>query len=144
MLDEATAALDTETEPHIQDALTTLGHGRTMLIIAHRLSTITLADQILVLHEGQVVERGSHEDLLAKKGRYANMWKRQIQAEKAAKQARASLNRAERLKAGDSSPDQSGDEHLHHINGFGHSRGASSSSNLAFGTNVGEKPAGHP
>lgn len=152
MLDEATAALDTETEQHIQDALTTLGHGRTMLIIAHRLSTITLADQILVVHEGQVVERGSHDELLQRKGRYASMWKKQVRAEKVAEQARALKDRADRLKAqagdgasGESSPNQSEDEHVHgHGRGFAHSRDASSSSNLASGPISGGKPAGHP
>lgn len=77
LLDEATASLDTDTEEHIQRSLATLSHGRTMLVIAHRLSTITEADRILVLHEGQVVESGTHEELLDMKGRYAGMWKKQ-------------------------------------------------------------------
>jgi ABC-type transport system involved in Fe-S cluster assembly fused permease/ATPase subunit len=84
LLDEATAALDTTTEEHIQQALFALSRGRTMLVIAHRLSTITTADQILVLHGGQVVERGTHEELLAMKGRYAGMWRKQIRAQQKA------------------------------------------------------------
>jgi ABC-type transport system involved in Fe-S cluster assembly fused permease/ATPase subunit len=98
MLDEATAALDTETEQHIQSALETLGKGRTMLVIAHRLSTIMRADQILVLHGGRVVERGSHEVLLAKKGRYETMWRKQVEAQEAAKEARILKDKAERLR----------------------------------------------
>lgn len=98
MLDEATAALDTETEQHIQEAFTTLAEGRTMLIIAHRLSTITHADQILVLHKGKVVERGTHEDLLEKNGHYASMWKKQIRAQRAAEQAKLLKDKADRLR----------------------------------------------
>ncbi|KAJ4299932.1 ATP-binding cassette-type vacuolar membrane transporter Hmt1 [Kalmusia sp. IMI 367209] len=98
MLDEATAALDTETEQHIQEAFTTLAQGRTMLIIAHRLSTITHADQILVLHKGKVAERGTHEELLEKNGHYAAMWKKQIRAQRAAEQAKALKDKADRLR----------------------------------------------
>ncbi|KAF2138341.1 uncharacterized protein K452DRAFT_234434 [Aplosporella prunicola CBS 121167] len=98
MLDEATAALDTETEQHIQEALTTLAKGRTMLVIAHRLSTITRADQILVLHEGRVAERGTHDELLVRKGRYAGMWKKQVRAQRAAEEARVLKDKAERLR----------------------------------------------
>lgn len=99
LLDEATAALDTETEEHIQEALKTLARGRTMLVIAHRLSTITMCDQILVLHEGRVVERGTHSDLLAiKGGRYAGMWKKQVRAQKAAEDAKALQAKADRLR----------------------------------------------
>ena len=98
LLDEATAALDTETEEHIQEALTTLSRGRTMLVIAHRLSTITRANQILVLHEGKVAERGTHEELLAKKGRYAMMWKKQVRAQRAAEEARLLKDKADRLR----------------------------------------------
>ena len=113
LLDEATAALDTETEQHIQTALDQLSQGRTTLIIAHRLSTITTADQIVVLHAGKVVESGTHEELLARKGRYNNMWKKQIKAQRAAEQAKAMTDRAEQLKneaQGDESASQSEDE----------------------------------
>lgn len=98
MLDESTAALDSETEEHIQEALLSLAKGRTMLVIAHRLSTITMADQILVLHQGRVSERGSHDELLAAKGRYATMWKKQVRAQRAAEEARVLKNKADRLR----------------------------------------------
>jgi ABC-type transport system involved in Fe-S cluster assembly fused permease/ATPase subunit len=99
LLDEATAALDTNTEEHIQSALQTLAQGRTMLIIAHRLSTITMCDQILVIHDGQVVEAGSHNDLIANKsGRYASMWRKQVRAERAAHEAKVLSDKAERLR----------------------------------------------
>ena len=77
LLDEATSALDTKTEEHIQNFLATLSNGRTMLIIAHRLSTITSADLILVIEEGQVVESGTHEELVKMQGRYSRMWRKQ-------------------------------------------------------------------
>jgi ABC-type transport system involved in Fe-S cluster assembly fused permease/ATPase subunit len=98
MLDEATAALDTTTEQHIQEALTHLARGRTMLVIAHRLSTITRADQILVLHKGRVAERGTHQELLEMKGKYANMWEKQIQAQRAAEEAKVLKDKADRLR----------------------------------------------
>jgi ATP-binding cassette subfamily B protein len=74
VLDEATSALDTHTEQEIQAALKTVSARRTTLVIAHRLSTIVDADEILVMEHGQVVERGTHEALLAAQGRYAGMW----------------------------------------------------------------------
>ena len=98
LLDEATAALDTETEEHIQEALQTLAKGRTMLVIAHRLSTITECDQILVLHQGRVAERGTHTELLALKGRYSGMWRKQVRAQKAAQEARLLKDKADRLR----------------------------------------------
>jgi ATP-binding cassette subfamily B protein len=78
LLDEATSALDTETEQSIKEALAHAGHGRSVITIAHRLSTIAEADQIVVLEQGEVVERGRHEELLAKGGRYAQLWDRQL------------------------------------------------------------------
>ncbi|MGB7262233.1 MAG: ATP-binding cassette domain-containing protein, partial [Albidovulum sp.] len=77
LLDEATSALDTQTERDIQDSLKAMGEGRTVITIAHRLSTISDADRIVVLEQGEVVEEGKHEQLLAKGGRYAAMWARQ-------------------------------------------------------------------
>ena len=110
LLDEATAALDTETEEHIQEALTTLSMGRTMLVIAHRLSTITMADQILVLHEGRVAERGSHQELLDMKGRYASMWKKQVRAQRAAEEAKVLKDKADRLRRESRSGEHAGHE----------------------------------
>lgn len=83
LLDEATSALDTETEQNIQTELKGLGRGRTVLVIAHRLSTIADADQIVVLEAGEIVERGSHDELLALQGRYASLWYRQESEEAA-------------------------------------------------------------
>ncbi|KAI0195090.1 hypothetical protein EV127DRAFT_332567 [Xylaria flabelliformis] len=97
MLDEATSALDSHTEQQIQSRLANIGRGRTMLIIAHRLSTITHADQILVLNQGTIVEKGTHEELLELNGKYASMWNRQAKAEKAAEDARAAFRKVEKL-----------------------------------------------
>jgi len=80
ILDEATSALDTATEQEIQDALDMISRDRTTLIIAHRLSTIINVDEILVLKDGRFIERGTHTELLAKKGFYASMWERQLKA----------------------------------------------------------------
>jgi ATP-binding cassette subfamily B protein len=74
VLDEATSDVDTETELHIQESIETLVEDRTVLAIAHRLSTIKDADEILVLEGGRIAERGSHDDLLAGEGIYADLW----------------------------------------------------------------------
>jgi ATP-binding cassette subfamily B protein len=80
LLDEATSALDSHTEREIQDALERVSENRTTLVIAHRLSTIVGADEIIVLDDGVIVERGTHHQLLAKGGLYAGMWNRQREA----------------------------------------------------------------
>lgn len=80
ILDEATSNIDTETESVIQEALEVLKKGRTTFIIAHRLSTIRSADQILVLHRGEIVERGSHDELMTLGGRYFRMYQLQVGA----------------------------------------------------------------
>lgn len=77
VLDEATASVDTETEDAIQTALEKMRHGRTTIAVAHRLSTIQDADLILVLHHGEVVERGTHHELIAQEGLYYNMYRLQ-------------------------------------------------------------------
>ena len=83
LLDEATSALDSQTEKEIQDALDRVSKNRTTLVIAHRLSTIVGADEIIVLDRGAIVERGTHQQLLAAGGLYASMWNRQREAEEA-------------------------------------------------------------
>jgi ATP-binding cassette, subfamily B, putative efflux pump len=81
VLDEATSSLDSESEALIQDGLKSLRHGRTTFVIAHRLSTIRSADQILVLEHGEIVERGSHQELLALGGRYRTLYDKQYKLE---------------------------------------------------------------
>ena len=88
ILDEATSALDSKTEAAIGVALRSVSHGRTTLVIAHRLSTIADADEIIVLEQGKVIERGKHPALVARGGVYADMWARQ-QAEEAEERAEA-------------------------------------------------------
>jgi ATP-binding cassette subfamily B protein len=77
VLDEATANIDTETEGLIQEGLANMRQGRTTIAIAHRLSTIRDAELILVLDKGSIVERGTHDELLAQKGLYADMYRLQ-------------------------------------------------------------------
>ncbi|MDB5566473.1 MAG: transporter related [Tardiphaga sp.] len=83
LLDEATSALDSHTEQEIQDALEKVSRNRTSLVIAHRLSTIVGADEIIVLDQGRIAERGTHSQLLAAGGLYASMWNRQREAQEA-------------------------------------------------------------
>ncbi len=83
LLDEATSALDSHTEQEIQDALEKVSRNRTSLVIAHRLSTIVGADEIIVLDQGRIAERGTHTQLLAANGLYASMWNRQREAQEA-------------------------------------------------------------
>ena len=78
LLDEATSALDTETEREIREALTNASEGRSVLTIAHRLSTIADADRIIVLENGSIVEIGTHDALLSKRGRYYSLWTKQL------------------------------------------------------------------
>ena len=82
ILDEATSSLDSESEAMIRDGLRSLRHGRTTFVIAHRLSTVESADQILVLESGQIVERGTHPQLIAHGGRYRQLYEKQYGAER--------------------------------------------------------------
>jgi ATP-binding cassette, subfamily B, heavy metal transporter len=79
IFDEATSALDSHSEAAIVDAMRTVAAGRTTLVIAHRLSTVVDADKIIVLDQGRVIEEGSHTELIAQQGRYAQMWAMQLQ-----------------------------------------------------------------
>ena len=88
ILDEATSALDSATEQEIQHALDIVSRGRTTLVIAHRLSTIINADEILVLKDGRIIERGKHDELLNKNGLYASMWNKQLEASQAEEKLR--------------------------------------------------------
>jgi ABC-type transport system involved in Fe-S cluster assembly fused permease/ATPase subunit len=95
ILDEATSALDTRTEQEIQAALREVSAHRTTIVIAHRLSTVVEADEILVLQDGEVAERGTHAELLARDGLYAGMWRRQSEAVAAAEAAAAAQRAAD-------------------------------------------------
>jgi ATP-binding cassette subfamily B protein len=88
ILDEATSALDTTTEHEIQSALDVVSRNRTTLVIAHRLSTVIGADEIIVLRDGRIAERGTHSSLLEQNGLYASMWNRQREAVQAEEQLR--------------------------------------------------------
>jgi ATP-binding cassette, subfamily B, heavy metal transporter len=88
ILDEATSALDSHTEQEIQAALDLVSKDRTTIVIAHRLSTVISADEIIVLKDGQIAERGTHADLLQQRGLYASMWDRQREATEAEERLR--------------------------------------------------------
>jgi ATP-binding cassette subfamily B protein/subfamily B ATP-binding cassette protein MsbA len=81
ILDEATSALDSQSERLVQEALAMFQKDRTVLVVAHRLSTITGADQILVLEQGEIIECGTHQELLSRGERYAHYWQLQAQGE---------------------------------------------------------------
>lgn len=160
MLDEATAALDTETEEKIQQSFSSLAEGRTMLIIAHRLSTIVNADQILVLNNGTVVERGTHSELIELGGKYASMWRKQSRAQKAAAEAEELRTRAKKaLEAAEADSTSVSEDEIDQArakrdrSAKGHKRVNFSHSSLGRGWNAddeemssghGGKPPGHP
>jgi ATP-binding cassette subfamily B protein len=95
ILDEATSALDTKTEQDIKTALDAVSRNRTTLVIAHRLSTVINADEIIVLRDGVIAERGTHQMLLLRDGLYAQMWARQREASEAEERAREAANDAQ-------------------------------------------------
>ena len=92
ILDEATSALDSKTEEDIKSALDLVSANRTTLVIAHRLSTVVNADEIIVLRDGEIAERGTHFRLLSKQGLYAQMWNRQREASEAEERVRKVAN----------------------------------------------------
>ena len=79
-MDEATASVDPDNEKYIQEAINELVRDKTLIVIAHRLSTIKRADQILVIDGGRIVERGQHDELVAKSGQYKTLWERRQNA----------------------------------------------------------------
>jgi ABC-type multidrug transport system fused ATPase/permease subunit len=97
LLDEATSAVDSATEQLIQAAFGKLSQGRTTFVVAHRLSTIVGADRILVVDAGEIVEQGTHAELLAREGRYRELWMKQTTAPKG--------REAEEVRATDESAD---------------------------------------
>jgi len=80
LLDEATASVDPDNEKHIQMAINELVKDKTLVMIAHRLSTIQNADQILVIDEGKIIEKGTHNELIREKGLYDDFWQRRVKA----------------------------------------------------------------
>ena len=80
ILDDATSALDSQTEAHVQESLEQLMKGRTNVVIAHRLSTIVNADRILVIHEGRLVDQGTHVELVAREGIYKDLYEEQFKS----------------------------------------------------------------
>lgn len=107
ILDEATSALDTHTEKEIQAALKRISENRTTLIIAHRLSTVVDADEIIVLDHGRIAERGRHDDLLARNGKYAAMWNRQREADAAREKLKETQDEPSPLTPASGEPDES-------------------------------------
>jgi ATP-binding cassette, subfamily B (MDR/TAP), member 6 len=91
LLDEATSALDNQTEQMIQSTLDSIFANRTRIVVAHRLSTVVNADMILVVKDGHIVEKGTHENLLAANGTYHQIWNRQIEQESIASSVPLSL-----------------------------------------------------
>ena len=92
ILDEATSSLDSRLEREIREAMAILAHGRTTVVIAHRLSTVTAADLILVLDGGRIAERGTHEELLARDGLYASLYREQFATPEGALDGSVSLD----------------------------------------------------
>lgn len=101
LLDEATSALDTQTERNIQAALNSICANKTTIIVAHRLSTIIHADQILVLKDGEIIERGRHIDLLQLGETYSAMWEQQLRNDKEAKSGTADTSVEEVINGGE-------------------------------------------